>query len=187
MFSLSIAFVFTQVITLRVYYIFQSQVINMAAIFRESSAGQICRLFLGLKITPYIDEQDGFLLPQQAVGENAVATNNPESQSNRDPEKEGSEIGSDRSSDKDIEKEASTEPQQPSEKPEQKSDTYVVDWYGPDDKENPQNWSTAKKAFTFGQICLLTFSSKSLFYPSTCNSLTMFENSLQRLSHYYSS
>ena len=133
----------------------------MAAIFRESSAGQICRLFLGLKITPYIDEQDGFVLPQQAVGENAVATNNnPELQSNRDAEREGSEIGSDRSSDKDIEKEAPTEPQQPSEKPEQKSDTNVVDWYGPDDKENPQNWSTAKKAFTFAQICLLTFSSK---------------------------
>ena len=36
-------------------------------------------------------------------------------------------------------------------------DKNIVDWYGPSDPENPQNWSTSKKCFTFGQICILTF------------------------------
>lgn len=37
----------------------------------------------------------------------------------------------------------------------------LVDWDGPEDPENPQNWSTAKKSFVFFQICLLTFASMS--------------------------
>jgi MFS transporter, DHA1 family, multidrug resistance protein len=34
----------------------------------------------------------------------------------------------------------------------------LVDWDGPDDPENPQNWTTRKKAFTTILICILTFS-----------------------------
>ncbi|KAJ5118768.1 hypothetical protein N7448_010476 [Penicillium atrosanguineum] len=34
----------------------------------------------------------------------------------------------------------------------------VISWRGPDDSENPQNWSTKKKAFVSGLIWLLTFS-----------------------------
>jgi len=133
----------------------------MAAIFRESSAGQICRLFLGLKITPYVDEREGFVLPQQLVaGEAAAAQNNnsePEPETNVDIEKDGSEGDSEKGSlNEDIEKDTAREPQQPSAKP----DPNIVDWFGPGDEENPQNWSTTKKIFVFGQICLLTFSSQ---------------------------
>jgi len=35
-------------------------------------------------------------------------------------------------------------------------DLTVVDWDGPDDPENPLNWSTAKKFFVTFEICLLT-------------------------------
>jgi DHA1 family multidrug resistance protein-like MFS transporter len=37
-------------------------------------------------------------------------------------------------------------------------DADIVDWYGPDDSENPQNWSTGKKVWVTFEICLLTFS-----------------------------
>ncbi|KAG5660904.1 hypothetical protein KAF25_002547 [Fusarium avenaceum] len=41
---------------------------------------------------------------------------------------------------------------------EKGKDVYVVDWYGPDDPENPRNWSRIKRFFVTFEICLLTFS-----------------------------
>lgn len=41
---------------------------------------------------------------------------------------------------------------------EDDSDPYLVDWNGPDDPDNPQNWSMPRKAFVTGLLCLLTFS-----------------------------
>lgn len=35
-------------------------------------------------------------------------------------------------------------------------DHIIVDWYGDDDPENPQNWSTVKKGFVVFEVCLLT-------------------------------
>ncbi|KAL6155532.1 GTPase-activating protein [Exserohilum turcicum] len=37
-------------------------------------------------------------------------------------------------------------------------DYHVVDWYGPDDPQNPRNWSRAKRYFVTFEICFLTFS-----------------------------
>ncbi|KAH7054530.1 putative caffeine resistance protein 5 [Macrophomina phaseolina] len=37
-------------------------------------------------------------------------------------------------------------------------DMLMVTWYGPDDPDNPQNWSLGKKFFVTFEICLLTFS-----------------------------
>jgi multidrug resistance protein len=42
--------------------------------------------------------------------------------------------------------------------PEKGQDLHVVDWYGPDDPENPMNWSRRKKFFVTFEICLLTTS-----------------------------
>jgi len=42
--------------------------------------------------------------------------------------------------------------------PEKGRDVSVVTWYGENDPENPLNWSTPKKFFVTGMICLLTFS-----------------------------
>lgn len=42
--------------------------------------------------------------------------------------------------------------------PEKGKDVHIVDWYGPDDAENPLNWSKVKKFFVTFEICLLTFS-----------------------------
>ncbi|KAI0044858.1 putative caffeine resistance protein 5 [Auriscalpium vulgare] len=37
------------------------------------------------------------------------------------------------------------------------SDTILVDWYGPDDPENPQNWTSGKKLWVLFLTCLWTF------------------------------
>lgn len=37
-------------------------------------------------------------------------------------------------------------------------DIHLVSWYGPDDPENPQNWTSGKKAFVTFELCLLTTS-----------------------------
>ncbi|KAK3943234.1 putative caffeine resistance protein 5 [Diplogelasinospora grovesii] len=42
--------------------------------------------------------------------------------------------------------------------PEKGKDYFLVDWFGPDDPENPQNWSSFKKSFVTFEICFLTFS-----------------------------
>ncbi|KAI0156551.1 MFS transporter [Xylariaceae sp. FL1272] len=42
--------------------------------------------------------------------------------------------------------------------PEKGRDYYIVDWYGPNDPENPRNWSKPKKFFVTFEICFLTFS-----------------------------
>ncbi|KAK6842742.1 hypothetical protein PG990_005325 [Apiospora arundinis] len=42
--------------------------------------------------------------------------------------------------------------------PEKGKDHFIVDWYGPNDPENPRNWSRPKKFFVTFEICLLTFS-----------------------------
>ncbi|KAI0061940.1 MFS general substrate transporter, partial [Artomyces pyxidatus] len=40
---------------------------------------------------------------------------------------------------------------------EKGDDTILVDWYGPDDPENPLNWSSLRKAWILFQTCFLTF------------------------------
>lgn len=42
--------------------------------------------------------------------------------------------------------------------PEKGRDADIVEWWGPDDPENPQNWSTFKKFFVTFEITFLTFS-----------------------------
>ncbi|KAI0777953.1 major facilitator superfamily domain-containing protein [Irpex lacteus] len=41
---------------------------------------------------------------------------------------------------------------------EEQENPYIVDWYGPNDPENPRNWSLAKRCFVTFDIALLTFS-----------------------------
>lgn len=42
--------------------------------------------------------------------------------------------------------------------PERGRDIHLVDWYGPEDAENPRNWSMLKKFWVTFEICFLTFS-----------------------------
>ncbi|KAG4439814.1 hypothetical protein IFR05_004712 [Cadophora sp. M221] len=59
--------------------------------------------------------------------------------------------------------------------PEKGRDVSVVTWYGDHDPENPLNWSTPKKFFVTGMICLLTFSVYigSAIYSAGTQEITM--------------
>ncbi|SMN21382.1 similar to Saccharomyces cerevisiae YBR008C FLR1 Plasma membrane multidrug transporter of the major facilitator superfamily [Maudiozyma saulgeensis] len=51
---------------------------------------------------------------------------------------------------------------------ELKNDPFLIDWTGPDDPENPQNWSNARKYFIMFQIMLLTavtYMGSSIYTP----------------------
>ncbi|KAJ4350693.1 GTPase-activating protein [Ascochyta clinopodiicola] len=41
---------------------------------------------------------------------------------------------------------------------EKGKDQHVIDWFGPDDPQNPRNWSRGKRFFVTFEICFLTFS-----------------------------
>lgn len=46
----------------------------------------------------------------------------------------------------------------------------LVDWYGPDDAQNPKNWSSAKKVWVVAVVCFITttmYLSSSVFVPGT--------------------
>jgi DHA1 family multidrug resistance protein-like MFS transporter len=112
-----------------------------------------------MKIAPYVDEQEGFTLPQPATKPSAAPSIAPSS-------RDESQDEADKGSEKDIEKEQSDRDvenvpvEQETQVAQQLADPNIVGWAGPTDEDNPQNWSTAKKSFVFGQICLLTFSSE---------------------------
>ncbi|KAK4547242.1 hypothetical protein LTR36_000897 [Oleoguttula mirabilis] len=61
--------------------------------------------------------------------------------------------------------------------PEKGRDLHIVSWYGPNDPENPQNWSSAKKVFVTFEICLLTTSvyiGSSIYSAGTTSVVAIF-------------
>lgn len=131
----------------------------MAAIFRDAPAGQILRLFFGKKIAPYTDEKEGFELSRTISKPQA-----PPSDNNSSEALEGEKAAeSDNEGGHELEKEKShKDVEDDAHHPgaaHANANSSVVEWIGPEDEDNPQNWSTLKKSFVFAQICLLTFSS----------------------------
>ena len=131
----------------------------MSALLREAPAGQLSRLLFSSRIYAYDDEKPGFTLPsaslspeQQSSASSASTENNE-----KDPSvAEAAASAENNEKDPSVTEAATSSTQLPV-----KADN-TVDWYGPQDLDNPQNWSTAKKTFVFFQICLLTFASKFL-------------------------
>jgi MFS transporter, DHA1 family, multidrug resistance protein len=115
----------------------------MAAIFRDAPAGQISRLILGPRAFSYADENKAFVLPYAKATkvENELHTDDPEKATAGERAASRSQTSS-----------------------QSDSNDELVEWYGADDPDNPQNWSTLKKTFTFFQICLLTFSGQCYIF-----------------------
>ncbi|TLD23629.1 putative MFS transporter [Venturia nashicola] len=136
----------------------------MAAIFRDSPAGQILRLFVGWKIAPYMDEKENFQLSRTisrpghvpAPGTEATDRDNIENEKDDDSETDRLEGEMEATEDKEIKLERNDT--NPTGAPEGTPDHNLVEFMGADDEDNPQNWSAKKKCFVFMQICLLTFS-----------------------------
>ncbi|SPO28998.1 probable FLR1 - Putative H+ antiporter involved in multidrug resistance [Ustilago trichophora] len=60
----------------------------------------------------------------------------------------------------------------------EKSSDSLVDWYGDQDPDNPQNWSWSEKAFVAGLICLYTFTvylGSSIYTPSVMGVMQQFK------------
>ncbi|KAI0456731.1 cycloheximide resistance protein [Xylaria acuta] len=112
----------------------------MAAILRDAPAGQLARLALKT-VFLYPDEKEGFSLPMHPK---PVSNNEYNQTALRGDEEKAADLMM--QPDRDT---SSTGTQD--------SSKQIIDWYGPEDPENPQNWSARKKSFVFFQIALLTF------------------------------
>lgn len=113
----------------------------MASLLRETPFGQIIRFAAKDRVLLYPEEELDFRVP-----ETLRSSIQPKSSSNNDQEKslEPEDLTHSTASNSDTERIPK----------ERKS---LVDWYSPTDPENPKNWSTLKKCFAFGQVCLCTF------------------------------
>ena len=115
---------------------------------RDSFWGRLAYHLSGHKILKHNEEEADYVIPEKyLVGYGAQAN-------------EGQGSSSDASSvstEKGANGEANT-PVDPSSSPEEKSEQIIVDWDGPDDPENPQNWPLYQKIFFAFEIAFLTVS-----------------------------
>jgi DHA1 family multidrug resistance protein-like MFS transporter len=120
----------------------------MLALIRDAPVGQLGRLIFGATAIPYAEEKDGFNLPGQLRG---IAVND------YSDEKRLADVENGARSKALVDGDTSSETPSPS---LSASAAQIVSWYGSDDSDNPQNWSTTKKSVVFGQLALLTFVGK---------------------------
>ncbi|KAK9244238.1 major facilitator superfamily domain-containing protein [Lipomyces tetrasporus] len=117
----------------------------MLDIIRASFSGEIIHLLSGGRLLKYPDQQPGFIVPStfgvRAADGIVSMSNDLESTLKLAEEKVDSD------SDYSSSSGGST-----------LSASFVVDWYSPDDPENPRNWSDMKKLLILAEICFLTFS-----------------------------
>ncbi|KAI5460576.1 cycloheximide resistance protein [Mariannaea sp. PMI_226] len=131
----------------------------MPALLRDAPAGGFLRRIFTVDSLRYQDELPGFQLPSL----------NSSSQENT--------TGGSLSDHADEKAETTPAPPAP--------DSHIVDWYQPDDPDNPQNWSTAKKSFVMFEICLLTFaiySGSAIITPAQTTIMELFGVSAQLAS-----
>ncbi|KZT19721.1 MFS general substrate transporter [Neolentinus lepideus HHB14362 ss-1] len=152
---------------------------TMSDLLRETFIGGILNIVSKGKLCPYPDQQPGFRAPEhyyqewQAAHPDAIDPygHRPSTSSTTsDATAINPNTGSATATKRGIAGEKGPTPDQKTdgrvEEPTQSTDTdtekgwdpNLVTWYGPDDPENPRNWSSAKKAFVTSQLCLLTFS-----------------------------
>ncbi|PSR79988.1 putative caffeine resistance protein 5 [Coniella lustricola] len=148
----------------------------MKDLVRESFFGQCARLITGGRVLQYPEEEDPSIWQRYVHAEKSAnmglygTTERPSSSSsaqNQNEEKKKKTRKSDEddgaSNDSGYGANGEQTPRragghQKYIDPEKGRDVHVVDWYGPDDPANPQNWSTPKKFFVTFEICFLTFS-----------------------------
>ncbi|KAK9353837.1 major facilitator superfamily domain-containing protein [Lipomyces doorenjongii] len=121
-------------------------------IVRTSFFGELVHFASGGRLFQFPDQQPGFKFPIDEVHDPTLST----------PESEKDE----KLSSKD--EESSTGTTRRPEDAETGKDATLVDWYGPDDPENPQNWPFGRKIFVMTQLCLLTvalYMGSSIYTP----------------------
>ncbi|KAI1619458.1 MFS transporter [Exophiala viscosa] len=156
----------------------------MTELFRDTVAGQLLRLATGRKILQYPEERDpsiwqkyvnaeksanmamhGSTEPPSAqekeqldTGVSEEDTNAPSTDHNSNHPRRGSPADSSTTTVDNDNNDLVNTFSNTKVDIEKGRNADIVDWYGPEDPDNPQNWSTSKKVWVTFEVCLLTFS-----------------------------
>ncbi|KAL9610745.1 MAG: hypothetical protein Q9167_004564 [Letrouitia subvulpina] len=117
----------------------------MTTQFRDTQFGHLVRFLSGHKLFRYPDEIDPSLW-KKSLQQDTSST------SSRSPERPNASEKESDTPDGDL-RDLNTK-----HVVEDGKDIHLVDWYGPDDPENPQNWPSSWKVLVVFQMCLLNFS-----------------------------
>ena len=141
----------------------------MSSFFIDTTAGRLIRLTTGSRFLKYPEEIDPSLIEKYINSEKSGNLARTGTTQSSGPERE-KEVGApvDSSSTHSDSANTSTStlhhpnalvnvPSGQPVDPERGRDGHVVDWYGPDDPENPMNWSRPRKFYATFCICFLTF------------------------------
>ncbi|OTB09775.1 hypothetical protein K445DRAFT_311111 [Daldinia sp. EC12] len=123
----------------------------MATQIRDTQFGHLVRFLSRNKLFPFPDEVDPSLWKKSLPGHTGPPLKSPTEQAN---DAQGVVV-QDSDADQTIIDDRNF---------------YVVDWYGPDDPENPQNWSKNWKLLVAFLMCILNFSfyiASSIYVPGT--------------------
>ena len=134
---------------------------------RDTSFGQLVRTITRNQVLQYPEEQGDFQLPEAYVKLLQAAdlrSKNGSSSASEQNDVSGSEEHGASTDLNALEKEAPAEvdeassPHDDPSKPKVLDDgTIIVDWYGPNDPANPQNWTTIQKVIPAGIVNMYTF------------------------------
>jgi len=116
----------------------------MAAAFHDTFFAYILRLAFGSRVFPHPDEKTLPAIWQEKLSQ-VSPRDSAQSTLNEAPVADATSVLSETT--------ATTRRGDP----ENGKDTFLVEWDGPTDPDNPQNWSSAKKTWVMFQTCLLTF------------------------------
>ncbi|TPX15306.1 uncharacterized protein E0L32_004583 [Thyridium curvatum] len=135
----------------------------MEELFRDTIFGHFLRIITNKRILKYPEEKDPQLWKRYI--DLAKSTHMANHGRTSPPDASSSSLGSGNTSDKpeyntDETRAAIYEGRHGARTidPEKGKDLFIVDWWGPDDPENPAHWPRWKKILVTFEICLLTFS-----------------------------
>ncbi|TRX94637.1 hypothetical protein FHL15_004409 [Xylaria flabelliformis] len=116
---------------------------DIAFFLRTTTFGELVRFLSGNRVFPYPDEIDSSLLKKSVRRDDSEQLNHSNSKSEKEEDQNIATHGTD-------------------------EDVFLVDWYGPDDPENPQNWPVMWKHAMMFQLCVLNFGvyiASSIYVP----------------------
>ncbi|KAF2169980.1 hypothetical protein M409DRAFT_19596 [Zasmidium cellare ATCC 36951] len=135
----------------------------MLSLIRETVFGRLLRLATSKRFLRFEEEVDPALCVAFLTGSRKQS---------RDAHSHESPASGDEEAKQVREKEERPTNQKDVSTADGKSKQVLVDWYGPEDQENPRNWSEAKKFFVTFEICFLTtaiYSGSSIYSPAVPN------------------
>ncbi|KAM0817387.1 putative Major facilitator superfamily (MFS) profile domain-containing protein [Seiridium cardinale] len=143
----------------------------MTTQFRDTAFGQAVRLLSNKRLFPYPDEVDRSLwersLRKEGTSRNRIVCSSGNSDSSPAArESQGKKAPNSTSAYRDGA--AQVNGTNPTQAFERQQDIHLIEWYGPDDPENPQNWSETWKFIITSQVCILNFVvyiASSLYVP----------------------